>query len=273
MQSRAIPWSSPCWRDGRAGASTHGSKPPKLCRAGEAPPRVSSAIDTKGKNRMADLQDTRKPYVPPEPKERKPRKPYKAVLSLKDLTALNEYWRNGFDASAAGRKAGFKGKHPQAWLRKPAVAAELESRRKNMRKHYDITEDFVMQRLANLADVSIAQVLVKLQQSNYDLSVLTYDEGYAIDKYTEEFYMEGRGDYAREVKKVTVKLSDKLGPLVTMARKLGLLKETVEHTGEVSMVDRIIMARSIEKGPEPLTIDQKPELVMIEDRRVDAAQG
>lgn len=175
-------------------------------------------------------------------------------LTLKDLTALNEYWRNGFNASEAGKAAGFKGKHPQAWLRKPAVAEELEKRRKTLRQRYDITEDFVAQRLANLADVNTGHVMHKLQMNGYDLSCLTFDEAYAIDKYTEEFYMEGRGDNAREVKKVTLKMSDKLGPLVTLAKKLGMLTEKVEHTGEVSMVDRIINARSIEKQ----AIEHKP---------------
>lgn len=172
---------------------------------------------------------------------------------------MNEYWRNGFNASEAGKKAGYKGKHPQAWLRRPAVQIELEKRRKTMRQRYDITEDFVAQRLANLADVNTGHVLVKLQENDYDLSVLTFDEAYAIDKYTEEFYTEGRGPGARKVKKVTLKMSDKLGPLVTLAKKLGMLTEKHEISGEVSMVDRIINARSIEK-PAPQIEPPQPAI-------------
>src|SRR5258707_13767333 len=66
-----------------------------------------------------------------------------------------------------------------------------------------------------------------------------------------EDFLDGRGEEARQVRKVKFKLADKRGALVDLGKHLGLFKERMEHTGkdggpvEVKQVSDIEAARLI----------------------------
>ena len=64
-----------------------------------------------------------------------------------------------------------------------------------------------------------------------DLSTLTRDQAAAIQEVTVEDYKDGRGENARDVRRVKVKLSDKRAALVDMGRHLGMFKELHERSG------------------------------------------
>src|SRR5712672_3014311 len=65
-----------------------------------------------------------------------------------------------------------------------------------------------------------------------DWSKLTRDQAAALIEVTVEDFLDGRGEDAREVRKVKFKLADKRGPLVDLGKHLGLFKERVELTGK-----------------------------------------
>ena len=65
-----------------------------------------------------------------------------------------------------------------------------------------------------------------------DLSTLTRDQAAAIQEVTVEDYKDGRGENARDVRRVKVKLSDKRAALVDMGRHLGMFKELHERSGK-----------------------------------------
>ncbi|WKA31595.1 terminase small subunit [Bradyrhizobium roseum] len=67
-----------------------------------------------------------------------------------------------------------------------------------------------------------------------DLSGVTRDKAAAIASFTVEDFKDGRGEDARDVRKVTFKLHDKRAALVDIGRHLGMFEEKHkhEHTGK-----------------------------------------
>lgn len=67
-----------------------------------------------------------------------------------------------------------------------------------------------------------------------DLSDVTRDQAAAIAGFTVEDFKDGRGEDARDVRKVTFKLHDKRAALVDIGRHLGMFEDKLkhEHTGK-----------------------------------------
>lgn len=87
--------------------------------------------------------------------------------------------------------------------------------------------------LEELAKIGFANMLdyVKTQPDGdayVDLSKLTRDQAAAIQEVVVEEYKEGRGEDARDVKRVKFKLADKKGALVDIGKHLGMFIERRE---------------------------------------------
>ena len=80
---------------------------------------------------------------------------------------------------------------------------------------------------------------------------LSRDQAAALVEVTVEDFLDGRGEDAREVRKVKFKLADKRGALDLLGKHLGLFRDRVEHIGkdggpmEVKQVSDIEAARLI----------------------------
>lgn len=91
----------------------------------------------------------------------------------------------------------------------------------------------VLQELSKLGRSSIKNVIVggdttgDVVQSLQDLAP---EYAATIQELTVETYVEGQGEFAREVKRVKVKLHDKRGPLRDLAQHHKLLTEKHEHS-------------------------------------------
>jgi phage terminase small subunit len=57
----------------------------------------------------------------------------------------------------------------------------------------------------------------------------------ALQEYTVETYMEGRGDEARPVRRAKIKLADKLAGLNALARVHGIFEDKVKVSGEIEV--------------------------------------
>lgn len=64
-----------------------------------------------------------------------------------------------------------------------------------------------------------------------DLSEVSREQAAAIASFTTEDFKDGRGDDARDVRKVTFKLHDKRAALVDIGKHLGMFKDKLELTG------------------------------------------
>lgn len=65
-----------------------------------------------------------------------------------------------------------------------------------------------------------------------DFSALSADQAAALHEVTVEDFKDGRGEDARDVRRIKFKLYDKRAALVDMGKHLGMFVEKHEHTGK-----------------------------------------
>lgn len=178
-------------------------------------------------------------------KQRAPR------MSDQRLAAVNEYFKNGFNKRQALLKAGYAKttahNNSQSVFSRPDVRAEIEKRLEKDRKKYEVDRDFVIQRLARIADGG--SILARYKRVNEDGSIYwdfegaTPDDMAVITELTTDEYAEGRGKDAVKIKKFKVAMADPKGALDSLARTLGLFQDKVEVKGDSSLVERLNAGR------------------------------
>lgn len=102
---------------------------------------------------------------------------------------------------------------------------------------------------AEKAEVDVARVLAELAKIGFanmmdysrvtddgepfiDLSEMTRDQAAAVQQFTIEDFKDGRGEDARDIRKVTFKLHDKRAALVDIGTHLKMFTQKVELTGK-----------------------------------------
>lgn len=102
---------------------------------------------------------------------------------------------------------------------------------------------------AGITAAEVIRELAKLAKSNmmdyiaigangdpyFDFSGLTREQAASIQELVVDDYVDGRGEDARDVKRIKFRLADKKGALDTLAKHFGLLKDQVEHSGKVDV--------------------------------------
>ena len=68
-----------------------------------------------------------------------------------------------------------------------------------------------------------------------DFSALTRDQAAALSEVSVEDFKDGRGDEARDVRRVKFKLHDKRAALVDLGKHLGMFTDKVEHSGSIDL--------------------------------------
>jgi len=175
----------------------------------------------------------------------------KKKLKVRHIKAINEYMLNGGNKRQAMMTAGY----PDTTSRtrtglvfdREDVKAEIEYRENMLAKKYNLTADWVIKRLMNVA--SGPEVLAKFMEVQsdgslgWDFSGATDDELALVTELGVDFYMEGKGKTAKKVKKFRIKTADSLSALTQLARHLGLLTDKLEVTGN-SLTDLIQAGRN-----------------------------
>lgn len=83
-----------------------------------------------------------------------------------------------------------------------------------------------------------------------DFSELTREQAAALTEVTVEDFKDGRGDGARDVRRVKFKLADKRAALVDLGKHLGMFTEKMQVSGPnggpipVTRIERVIVGRS-----------------------------
>ena len=164
------------------------------------------------------------------------------MLSERHNKVVTEYLKT-FNKTDAMVKAGYsesmaKTRHGDVFGR-PDVQSEIERRQKLAAHRGDITLDWIVERLKAIADASIGDMLVVYSdgQASIDFRRMTPQIMRSLKKFSPG---KGKG------KQPVVELSDQLRALELLIRHLGLSKEkqTVELSGEVSLVDALHRGRS-----------------------------
>jgi phage terminase small subunit len=98
----------------------------------------------------------------------------------------------------------------------------------------------VLEELSNLAGANMLDYMRAGANGDPYLHFdeLTRDQAAALAEVTVEDFVDGRGDDARDVRKVRFKLHSKLGALELLARHYGMLKDVHEHdlSGKVYLI-------------------------------------
>lgn len=145
-----------------------------------------------------------------------------------DLNGTKAATRAGYAAKSAGVTA-------SQLLKIPKIKAAVTEAEHARSLRTGITADRV---LAEFAKIGFSNMLdyLTVQPSGdavIDLSAVTRDQGAAIAEFTSEEYTDGRGDEARQVKQVKLKLADKKTALTKMGEHLGLWNGQDDGAGKV----------------------------------------
>jgi phage terminase small subunit len=145
------------------------------------------------------------------------------------------------NATQAAIRAGYSEKTAAAIgsenLTKPEIAAAIADGRAKLASKAEVTAERVISELAKLGFANMADYMRAATNGDpyFDFAGLTRDQAAALQEVTVEDFVDGRGDDARDVKRVRFKLADKRAALVDLGRHLGIFKDKVEHSGEVAI--------------------------------------
>lgn len=146
---------------------------------------------------------------------------------LKDLNATQAAIRAGYSKKTAEQTA-------SRLLSFVKVKEAIAEAMKNREKRTEITQDKVLRELAKIGFANMADYMrVGADGDPYlDFSKLTADQAAALVEVTVEDFKDGRGEDARDVRRVKFKLADKRAALVDIGKHLGMFKDKVEITGK-----------------------------------------
>lgn len=149
---------------------------------------------------------------------------------LVDLNATQAAIRAGYSKDTA-RQMGSEN------LSKPDIADAIAERRKAQAEKLDLSADRVLRELSLIGFANMQDYVRVTSDGDpfVDLSQLTRDQAAAIGEVTVEDFVTGRGDDARDVRRVKFKLSDKRAALVDLGRHLKLFTDKVEHSGNITI--------------------------------------
>lgn len=100
-----------------------------------------------------------------------------------------------------------------------------------------VTVQRIVDELAKVGFANMQDYMQANEQGDpyLDFSGLTRDQAAALGEVTVEDFKDGRGEGARDVRRVKFKLHDKLSALEKLGKHLGMFKERIEHSGPGGM--------------------------------------
>ena len=151
-----------------------------------------------------------------------------------DLNATQAAIRSGYSAKTAsdiGRQL----------LRKSPVAGAIAERQRALSERTGVTAERIIEELAKLGFSNMLDYITIGSNGDpfVDLSKLNRDQAAAIAEVTVEDFRDGRGEDARDVRRVKFKLHDKRAPLVDLGKHLGMFKEQVEMSGDATFTFKL----------------------------------
>lgn len=139
---------------------------------------------------------------------------------LVDLNATQAAVRAGYSPRTARQQG-------QRLLTKVDIAVAIERAFEERSKRTGITSERVLDELAKLAFSNLLDYfrLTDEGEPAIDLSGITPEQAAALTEIQVDDYVDGRGEDARDVRRVKIKTADKLKALEMLARHLGLFSD------------------------------------------------
>lgn len=159
-----------------------------------------------------------------------------AKLTPKQARFVDEYLVD-LNATQAATRAGYSAKTAQPassrLLSNVMVKQEIEKRQAKLSEKAMVTAERVVMELAKIGFANMQDYMRAGPQGDpyLDFSALTRDQAAALSEVTVEDFKDGRGEDARDVRRVKFKLHDKRAALVDLGKHLGIFTEKVEMSG------------------------------------------
>ena len=187
---------------------------------------------------------------------------------LLDLNATQAAIRAGYSETSAGT-IGFEN------MRKHAIVARIQELVGKRNARLEITTDRILAEYARIGFASVGTFtsVTSAGDPYMDLSKVGEDDWAAISEVQTEDYVDGRGEDARSVKKVKVKMHDKLRALDAMAKHVGIGSGNEGHhkiTPEAVAATLIAMQGAME-SPDKQTHDAQGDGGHSDDRNAEDA--
>ncbi len=149
---------------------------------------------------------------------------------LVDLNATQAAIRAGYSAKNADKIG------PEL-LGKTRVAQAIASAIEKRSERTQVTADQVVEELAKMGFANMLDYMRVTEDGAavVDLSKLNREQAAAIGEVVIDEYMDGRGDDAREVKRVRFKLADKKSSLELLGRHLGMFTDNFNLSGGLNI--------------------------------------
>jgi len=146
---------------------------------------------------------------------------------LVDLNATQAAIRAGYSAKTAYAQA-------SRLLSDVKIAAAVTEAKAKRSERVGVSADNVLAELAKLGFANMADYMKPTPSGDprLDFSALTRDQSAALTEVTVEDFVEGRGEDARDVRRVKFKLADKRAALVDIGKHLGMFIDRHEMTGK-----------------------------------------
>lgn len=157
-------------------------------------------------------------------------------LTLRAERFVTEYLVSG-NATAAAKAAGYSPRSAEVQgsrlLSNVKIAAAVAASREAALKRADLTLDDIIQEARKIAFANMQDYLRVGPDGDpvLDWSALSRAQAAALMEVTVEDFTDGRGEDAREVRKVKFKLADKLKALISLGQHLGGFGSKVEVSG------------------------------------------
>lgn len=158
------------------------------------------------------------------------------MLTAKQQRFVDEYMVD-LNAKQAAIRAGYSARSAEQngsrMLRNDKVAAEVAKRQAKVAEKLELTQEMVRDELRKLAFSNMLDYMRAGPDGDpyLDFSQLTRDQAAALAEVTVEDFKDGRGEEARDVRRIKFKLSDKRASLMDLAKLCGFVTEKHEHSG------------------------------------------
>lgn len=126
------------------------------------------------------------------------------------------------------------------------VVEEIDRRRKQAADKAQVDANWIVGQLKNIASANLGDLLEIDDKggAKFDMSRMTPELKAALGEFTSEIYMEGRGDTSIPVKKMKIKLADKLRALEMLGKYLGIFQDRVKVEVESDLINRLYAGRA-----------------------------
>jgi phage terminase small subunit len=195
-----------------------------------------------------------------------------AELPQKQQRFVEEYLID-LNATQAAMRAGYSPKNPNAagvtghdLLRNPKIEAAIAELRLEQTERCKVTADEVISELKAMAFTNMMDFMGITSDGDpyVDLSALTRAKAAGLVDFSVDDFMDGRGEDARQVKRIRIKIGDKKGPLIELGKHLGLFRGEGNASSSVEDAARLA-ANSVQHRHE--------QLVAIADRFRSSVQA